>query len=171
MIRGSIVSPLSRGEGGARLLALALSAILLVTTQPGMAQSPQGGDRPQERRAAEQKGPEGRKLPSDVTTEHSVTLPGGRILRFTATAGSLPLVDEGGKLQAEIAFIAYRLADRSEAARPVTFAINGGPGAASAYLNIGAIGPWRLPLDGTSISPSTPVCSIICSMPRWAGNR
>lgn len=160
MIRGSIVSTPSRRVGGARLLALALSAALLVTAQPSMAQAPQAGDRPQERRAVEQRGPEGRKLPSDVTTEHSVTLPGGRILRFTATAGSLPLVDESGKLQAEIAFIAYRLADRSEATRPVTFAINGGPGAASAYLNIGAIGPWRLPLDGTSISPSTPVSLV-----------
>ncbi|CAA2103523.1 hypothetical protein MBUL_02238 [Methylobacterium bullatum] len=160
MIRGSIVSTLSRGEGGVRLLAVALSALFLLTSQPSMAQLPLGGDRPQERRAAEQRGPDGRKLPSDVTTEHSVTLPGGRILRFTATAGSLPLVDEGGKLQAEIAFIAYRLKDGSEATRPVTFAINGGPGAASAYLNIGAIGPWRLPLDGASISPSTPVSLV-----------
>lgn len=145
--------------GGTRCLALVLSAMLLVAGQPAMAQSPHGADKPQERRAAE-RGPEGRKLPSDVTTEHSVTLPDGRLLRFTATAGSLPLVDESGKLQAEIAFIAYRLADRSEATRPVTFAVNGGPGAASAYLNIGAIGPWRLPLDGTSISPSTPVSLV-----------
>jgi carboxypeptidase C (cathepsin A) len=36
--------------------------------------------------------------------------------------------------------------------RPVTFLFNGGPGAASAYLNIGAIGPWRLPLDGATAS-------------------
>jgi carboxypeptidase C (cathepsin A) len=39
-----------------------------------------------------------------------------------------------------------------DAGRPVTFLFNGGPGAASAYLNIGAIGPWRVPLD--YISPS-----------------
>ena len=36
---------------------------------------------------------------------------------------------------------------RRSGARPVTFAVNGGPGAASAYLDIGVIGPWRLPMD------------------------
>ena len=37
--------------------------------------------------------------------------------------------------------------------RPVTFAFNGGPGASSAYLHLGAMGPWRLPLD--NITPSS----------------
>lgn len=102
------------------------------------------------------KAPEGRRLPPDATTEHSIDLPNGQTLKFTATAGSLALVDEEGKLQSEIAFIAYTKAGKPEdaAARPVTFGVNGGPGAASAYLNIGAIGPWRLPTDGPSISPS-----------------
>ena len=36
----------------------------------------------------------------------------------------------------------------------MTFAVNGGPGASSAFLNLAAIGPWRLPLDGDAISPS-----------------
>lgn len=153
----STPAPGDNVRGGATRFAFALSAALLMAMQPALAQTPHGTDRPPERRAAETRAPEGRKLPPDVSTEHTVTLPGGRTLRFIATAGSLPLVEEGGKLQAEIAFIAYRLLDRSEAARPVTFAVNGGPGAASAYLNIGAIGPWRLPLEGGSISPSAPV--------------
>ncbi|HEX8373611.1 MAG TPA: hypothetical protein VF606_00340, partial [Geminicoccaceae bacterium] len=96
----------------------------------------------------------------DATTEHSLTLPDGRVLAFKATAGSLPLVDEAGKLQAEIAYIAYTMPGSGGTARPVTFALNGGPGAASAYLNIGAIGPWRLPLEGASISPSAPVALV-----------
>ncbi|MEH3120235.1 MAG: peptidase S10 [Methylorubrum populi] len=100
--------------------------------------------------------PEGRRLPPDATTEHGIDLPNGGSLKFTATAGSLALVDEEGKLQSEIAFIAYTRAGKPEeaAARPITFGVNGGPGAASAYLDIGAIGPWRLPTDGASISPS-----------------
>ncbi len=69
-------------------------------------------------------------------------------------AGSLPLVDESGKLQAEIAFTAFTLPDKEARTRPVTFAVNGGPGASSAYLNLAAVGPWRLPFEGTSISPS-----------------
>ncbi len=90
-------------------------------------------------------------------TQQSVTLPDGRSLAFTATAGSLPLVDESGKLQAEIAYVAYTMAPEAGRTRPVTFAVNGGPGAASAYLNIGAIGPWRLPTGTDSISPSQAV--------------
>ncbi len=111
-----------------------------------------------ERPAAESR--EGRKLPPDAVTQQSVTLPDGRKLDFTATAGSLALVDEGGKLQAEIAYIAYSRPAEAGTERPVTFALNGGPGAASAYLNIGAIGPWRLPADGASISPSQSVALV-----------
>jgi carboxypeptidase C (cathepsin A) len=59
-------------------------------------------------------------------------------------------------LQAEIGFVAYTLDGAEPGSRPVTFAVNGGPGAASAYLHLGVLGPWRLPLDGPSISPSTP---------------
>ena len=86
-------------------------------------------------------------------------LPGEHRHANTATAGNLPLVDESGKLLARIAYVAYTRGGSpgARAARPVTFAVNGGPGAASAYLNIGAIGPWRLPVGGDSISPSQPV--------------
>jgi carboxypeptidase C (cathepsin A) len=95
------------------------------------------------------------RLPADSTTEHRLEFPGtgdlpGRTLAFKATAGGIPLNDaETGNLQAEIAFIAFVNGD---AGRPVTFLFNGGPGAASAYLDIGAVGPWRVPLD--NLSPS-----------------
>jgi carboxypeptidase C (cathepsin A) len=36
----------------------------------------------------------------------------------------------------------------------VTFFFNGGPGAASAYLQLGAAGPWRLSIDGDAAVPS-----------------
>src|SRR5215470_20048494 len=89
------------------------------------------------------------RLPADSSTEHTVEL-AGRTLRFKATAGSIPLNDaESGNLQAEVAFVAYTLGDAN---RPVTFLFNGGPGAASAYLDIGAVGPWRLPFDNISAS-------------------
>ena len=47
-----------------------------------------------------------------------------------------------------MAFIAYQLDGADAAKRPVTFAINGGPGASSAWLHLGALGPWRLPMKG-----------------------
>ncbi|GJE26766.1 S10 family peptidase [Methylobacterium organophilum] len=140
------------------LIGLTALAIGLAPLGAGAQQgAPHGGAQESGRKAPERR-PEGRKLPADAVTQHSLVLPEGRKLDFTATAGSLALVDESGALQAEIAFTAFTRGKPEEAAsRPVTFAVNGGPGASSAYLNIGAIGPWRLPLDGASISPSQPI--------------
>ncbi|WP_375455660.1 S10 family peptidase [uncultured Methylobacterium sp.] len=138
---------------GGRGCALGLALLLAFSPLSAAAQAPQ-------RPPSEARLPEGRKLPPDSTTAQSITLPDGRTIAFTATAGSLPLVDESGKLQAEIAFVAYTRPAEAGTARPITFAINGGPGAASAYLNVGAIGPWRLPVEGPSISPSRPVALV-----------
>jgi carboxypeptidase C (cathepsin A) len=90
-------------------------------------------------------------LPADVTTDQTVEVP-GRTLHFKATAGSIPINDGEGTLQAEIAYVAYAVEDPSTVSRPVTFVFNGGPGASSAYLQLGALGPWRLPLE--NIDPS-----------------
>src|SRR6267154_2006174 len=110
--------------------------------------------------AKEQAG-EAKRLPADVTTDQSVEIPGAT-LRFKATAGSIPINNAEGKLQAEIAYIAYIRPDAGE--RPLTFLLNGGPGAASAYLQLGAVGPWRLPLDG--ISPST-TSALVANSETW----
>jgi carboxypeptidase C (cathepsin A) len=91
-----------------------------------------------------------RQLPADATTDQTVQLP-GRTLRFKATAGSIPLNKaDDGSLLAEVAYVAYVMP--GDARRPVTFVFNGGPGAASAYLNIGAIGPWRMSFDRVAVS-------------------
>jgi carboxypeptidase C (cathepsin A) len=44
--------------------------------------------------------------------------------------------------------------------RPVTFALNGGPGAASVYLNLGAIGPKRVQFGAEGNSPSDPATPL-----------
>ncbi|EIM28328.1 S10 family peptidase [Microvirga lotononidis] len=98
-------------------------------------------------------------LPPESVTRHSLQLP-GRTLSFTATAGHLTLTDQQGSPQAEIGFVAYTRDDADPATRPVTFAVNGGPGASSAYLHLLAIGPWLLPMDGTTISPSAPTALV-----------
>lgn len=91
-----------------------------------------------------------RQLPADTTTDQAIELP-GRTLRFKATAGSIPLNNgEDGSLLAEVAYVSYVM--EGDAKRPVTFVFNGGPGAASAYLNLGAVGPWRLPFGRLAIS-------------------
>lgn len=93
------------------------------------------------------------RLPGDQTTKQTLDLP-GRTLNFAATAGSIRVFDEKGEPLADIATMSYALDGADRATRPVTFLFNGGPGASSAWLQFGAAGPWRLPLDGEGLSPS-----------------
>ena len=95
-------------------------------------------------------------LPAPATTSHTIELP-GRNLRFKAIASAIRLSDaESLAPKADVATLAFVLDGVDPARRPVTFAINGGPGAASAWLDLGALGPWRLPLDRGSVSASAP---------------
>ncbi len=82
-------------------------------------------------------------LPADASVKQTTTV-AGKTLSHTATVGHLPVRDENGKTIAEVVFTAYTLDGAHDPNRPVTFAFNGGPGAASVYLNLGAIGPKRV---------------------------
>jgi carboxypeptidase C (cathepsin A) len=93
------------------------------------------------------------KLPPEQTTHHVLDLP-GRTLKFTATAGAIRLRNDANEPQADVAFIAYQLEGADRASRPVTFVFNGGPGMASGWLQVGAIGPWRITLGGANGVPS-----------------
>jgi carboxypeptidase C (cathepsin A) len=115
------------------------------------------------------------RLPPPSITDQSVDL-GGRVLKFKASIGAMPIKDSSsGELLAEVvttAFVLTPAADRPEtgaakpetgaakpetgACRPVVFAFNGGPGAGSGWLDLGALGPWRLPLAGAARAPSAP---------------
>jgi carboxypeptidase C (cathepsin A) len=92
-------------------------------------------------------------LPPDSTTKQSLELP-GRTLAFTATAGSIRLFDDKGEPQADIAYTSYQLDGTDRATRPVTFVFNGGPGSASAWLQFGNNGPWRLAINADAVTPS-----------------
>ena len=96
-------------------------------------------------------------LPPEAVTSHTIDI-AGQTLAFTARAGAVRLVDaNSGNPQADIAYVAFERSDAGEAAaRPVTFALNGGPGAASGFLDIGAMGPWRLSMTGAALAPSAP---------------
>jgi carboxypeptidase C (cathepsin A) len=79
---------------------------------------------------------------SSVT--HHVARINGEEVRYTATAGYLQTQDSAGKPRAEIFYTAYVKDDAEKSGRPITFAFNGGPGAASMWLNLGALGPKRV---------------------------
>jgi carboxypeptidase C (cathepsin A) len=91
-------------------------------------------------------------LPADAHTQQSIRQD-GNTLNYTATVGTLPVYDKEGKKSGEVVFTAFTM---DGAGRPVTFAFNGGPGAASVYLNLGAIGPKRVQFGDPGDSPSDP---------------
>jgi carboxypeptidase C (cathepsin A) len=91
-------------------------------------------------------------FPADRTVHQAIQL-GGRTVNYDATVGSLPVLDEKGKTIANVMFTAYTVAGPN---RAVTFALNGGPGASSVYLNLGAIGPKRVQFGAEGNSPSDP---------------
>jgi carboxypeptidase C (cathepsin A) len=74
---------------------------------------------------------------------------GGTPIEYTASAKWLVLRKKE-KPAAEIFSVSY-VAKGGDADRPVMFVFNGGPGASSAYLHLGAVGPQRVafPADGT----------------------
>src|SRR5207237_9066121 len=81
-----------------------------------------------------------------VVTHHQISV-NGKTLRYTATAGRLPIKRGDGKIEAEMFFVAYRLDGQDVSKPPLTFAFNGGPGSASIWLHMGALGPRRVALQ------------------------
>jgi carboxypeptidase C (cathepsin A) len=90
-----------------------------------------------------------------VQTHHQITV-NGRTLRYTATAGRLPIKDTTGKIDAEMFFVAYTLDGADPAKRPLTFSYNGGPGSASIWLHMGALGPRTVVLQPEGWMPEAP---------------
>ncbi len=93
--------------------------------------------------------------PAYFESEGKITF-GRKRLSYHATAGWLPLYDKD-KVRAEIFHTYYRATGDDASKRPLTFIFNGGPGAASAYLHVGALGPKRVDTnpDGTLPPPPT----------------
>jgi carboxypeptidase C (cathepsin A) len=90
-----------------------------------------------------------------VVTHHEIRV-SGRVLKYTATTGFLPLVSASGDTEARLFFMAYTLdgvADISR--RPLMFSFNGGPGSSSVWLHLGALGPRRVKMlpDGGMPAP------------------
>ena len=94
------------------------------------------------------------EMPPSVT-HHQITVD-GRLLKYTATAGRLPIKRGDGKIEAEMFFVAYTLDGAETSKRSLTFAFNGGPGSASVWLHMGALGPKRVVLQSTGFMPPAP---------------
>lgn len=90
-----------------------------------------------------------------VVSHHQITLD-GKVLKYTATAGRLPIKRGDGKIEAEMFFVAYTLDGQEANKRPLTFAFNGGPGSASVWLHMGSVGPKQVVLQPNGFMPAAP---------------
>jgi len=144
------------------------------TEQPPQAQEPRTARTPQEppstQPAEQQRRPESsegegqqiRPMHFDMTevppvvTHHTIRV-GGRELRYTATTGRMPIKDPiENKIEAEMFFVAYTLDGTDPGTRPLTFSFNGGPGSASIWLHMGAMGPRKVVLQPQGWMPAAP---------------
>jgi carboxypeptidase C (cathepsin A) len=101
-------------------------------------------------------------------TAHSIGI-GGSALRYTATAGVEQIEDDGGKIQADMFFVAYvRQNVPEQGKRPITFVFNGGPGASSTVLHLDAVGPKRVRLADSG-APLPPPPEWVDNPSTWLG--
>jgi carboxypeptidase C (cathepsin A) len=108
----------------------------------------------QQRRPQEQPSPPAEEPP--VVTKHEIRV-GGKTLRYTATTGMMPIKNRDGETEARIFFMAYTLDEAGgRSRRPLTFSFNGGPGSASVWLHLGAIGPRRVKMNSDGTMPAPP---------------
>lgn len=91
-----------------------------------------------------------------VVTHHEIKV-AGKTLRYTATVGLMPIKNRDGETEARMFFMAYTLDNvPSRNQRPMTFTFNGGPGSASVWLHLGAVGPKRVKMNADGTMPAPP---------------
>ena len=93
-------------------------------------------------------------------TRHDLTVE-GKLIHYTATAGTTILRNEKGDSVALFGFTAYvKDGEPDGSGRPVTFAYNGGPGSSSMWLHMGALGPKVVVVNDPGITAPSPYKTI-----------
>jgi carboxypeptidase C (cathepsin A) len=93
-------------------------------------------------------------LPADRSVRQTAVI-GGKTIAYTATVGTIPVYNDKHKKIGQVVYTAYTVPG-ADPSRPVTFAFNGGPGASSVFLNLGAIGPKKIDFGVQGDNPSDP---------------
>jgi carboxypeptidase C (cathepsin A) len=133
------------------VLSLALSALPAAAQQRG--QNPRQQQTPPQQSAAhETAGPAEEKVSQ---TSHTIRLD-GREIKYTATAGTLPIRGDDGKVQARMFFVAYSKDGEDVKTRPLSFLYNGGPGAATVWLHMGSFAPKHVQMADEGFQPAPP---------------
>ncbi|HEY5346230.1 MAG TPA: peptidase S10 [Verrucomicrobiae bacterium] len=108
-----------------------------------------------------------------VRVTNTVSIAGERVT-YIAETGMLPLLKPDGTSRASVFYVAYTRTDEDKAEngkrktemvavrkdRPVTFCFNGGPGSASLWLHLGALGPRRVKMNEDGSMPAPPFALV-----------
>ena len=102
-----------------------------------------------------------------VLITNTVTIAGERVT-YTAETGMLPVLKNDGTSRASVFYVAYTRTDKAESGkrkaetepRPVMFCFNGGPGSASVWLHLGALGPRRAKMNADGSLPPPPFALV-----------
>lgn len=98
-------------------------------------------------------------VPAAVT--HHVARIGSRTFRYTATAATIVLTNAKDEPTASVFYVAYVADDAGPVERrPMTFAYNGGPGASSAFIQLGAFAPRMVVTTNAATTPPAPYAIV-----------
>src|SRR5215470_15841895 len=162
-----------RLERRLRSLFAALAVLVLPAFAAAQQRTPTPASTSEEKAADKDKGKDKEKKPEEKpakeekpsVTHHEIRA-GGVLIRYTATAGYMPMKDEAGKLKANIFYMAYTRDGVAPGRRPITFTFNGGPGSSSVWLHLGAIGPRRVVM-GDNGEPLPPPYRLVDNEYSW----
>ena len=92
-----------------------------------------------------------------IATQHQITLH-GETIQYTARVGFMPIHQAtSGVTEGHLFYVYYSkngVTDKSK--RPVWFLFNGGPGAATVWLHMGAFGPKMVKMDPNGLATPPP---------------
>ena len=142
------------GTNSGRAMPKTIAAVYLLLVLLGL-----GGARAEEATNGE--------LPTRVATHHTMALD-NRQIGYEAVAETLPVTDAKGSITASIFTVGYIADGENRGDRPVSFVFNGGPGAASVFLHLGALGPQILETPQNGAVPSPPL-RIVDNQATWLG--
>jgi carboxypeptidase C (cathepsin A) len=140
-----------------RAALLTLATLLLAAPalpQPRPAEPPRAPQNPPpaDRRTYEVAGEAEAKISQ---TSHTARV-GGQDVKYTASAGTLPIHLDNGDLAARMFFVAYTRDGSDVRTRPVAFLFNGGPGSASIWLHMGSFAPVKAEMAAEGFQPAPP---------------
>ena len=131
------------------MIASILLHLLLLFQAPTISPRPTETPKPAEAAAQKDEPP--------VVTKHTAKI-GGRTINYSVTTGFMPIKNAvSGDTEARIFYMAYTLDGVTDPkTRPLMFSFNGGPGSASVWLHLGALGPRRVKMLDDGMMPPPP---------------